>query len=155
MTSAIEGVKSAFKKADTSLQKAQIRYKKVLRSVYMYRYEDFGGNIYNAYDLLVSDTGAILGYATDKAFTFFRRRRNKLYVKPQNGNNATFAPYAFETIIENGEFVLHQRYIGQDYLDLRALELAIEDAIDKRNEIVFACKNETGINLYSDEAWKN
>ena len=148
-------LRKQFKAANKRVDKAIARYKKALFPLYMPYYEGArqsdmsgrDGKFADVYLTCLRSDGSIRDYATDLSWTFYRRGRGgKFYEKPQPKREG-FSERAWDNYTQAYQLV------GQDYLDLRKLEVAIDAAVDER-EILLSELESRGVNPYADaELW--
>ena len=142
MTS-FEKLRSKFRTANKRVDAAFTRYKLALSKLYL----PLGnGEIVSLYDICVKHTGRIEN-ATEISWTFYRKTRSgQFYEKPQPRRDG-FSERAWDNYRRVYELV------GQDWLDLRDMEHAIDVAVNKR-EILLSELEDAGINPYADaELW--
>ena len=87
-------------------------------------------------------------YATDLSWVFYRKRGGgKFYEKPQPIREG-FSKPAWDNYLQA------YRLVGQDYLDLRKLEYAIDSAVTERERLLSELED-AGIDPYVEkELWQ-
>lgn len=153
----IKGLKSAFKKANRSVNRAIARYTDFIFPLYMPWGNE--GEVASVYMACVKQvkyvdnkgktrySEQLRDYATELSWTFYRKRGGKFYEKPQPMREG-FSQEAWDNYRQVYQLV------GQDYLDLRKLEWAIDAAVDERERLLSELED-AGINPYDDaELWQ-
>lgn len=148
MATTIKGLKTALKKANKRVDKSIERYKKALLPLYLKINDNAVPRYVSAYDNSVIQ-GRVANFATESTWAFYRRGRDgKFYEKPQ--------PKPLEGFLQEVWDNYRQVYqlVGQDYLDLRKLENAIDAAVNEREKLLWQLED-LGVDVYNDaELWQ-
>ena len=154
----VKGLKTALKKANRRVHKAITRYTDFILPLYMpWGNEGEVASVYMAcvkQVKYVDDKGKmhyseqLRDYATDLSWVFYRKRGGgKFYEKPQPIREG-FSKPAWDNYLQA------YRLVGQDYLDLRKLEYAIDSAVTERERLLSELED-AGIDPYVEkELWQ-